>query len=362
VRVTDNATGDVLHSQSFDSTTDWSPVAGSWAVQGGEYVQSSTSVQDARALMPDAYAQDWSNYTLELDARKVAGSEGFLVGFAAGGPNDFYWWNLGGWNNTRSVLQHAAGGSANEVAALEGRGVETGRDYHVKIVVAGSKIELYLDGVLQLSYTEPSAKGLYQVVTRDDETGELRLKVVNPTGSTARTQVSVAGGLEIADEVAVTEMVGAPGDMNTKADPENLVPVEREWSGGGNEFSYDFPAYSITFLSLSEKPHPSCEVTYTLEGDSRKAFSADLTITNTGDAPYTGWELAFEFTGAQTVKSGHDAWWQQSGASVTANNLPWNATIEPGEQVTLGFSGRVNGGTNTVPDSFTVNGGECSVG
>lgn len=361
VVVTDNASGDVLHSQSFDSGTDWSPVAGTWAVQGGEYVQSSTSVQDARAIMPDAYAQDWSNYTLELDARKLAGSEGFLIGFAAGGANDFYWWNLGGWNNTRMALQHAAGGSANEVAAVENRSIETGRDYRVKVVVDGSTIELYLDGVLQLSYTEPSAKGLYQVVTRDAETGELRLKVVNPTGSTARTQVSVAGGLEIADEVAVTEMVGAPGDMNTKADPENLVPVDREWSGGGNEFGYDFPAYSITFLSLSEVPHPSCEVSYTLEGDSMKAFSADLTITNTGDAPYTAWELGFEFAEKQTLRSGHDAWWQQDGAAVTASNLPWNGTIQPGETVELGFNGRLNGGGNSEPSAFSVNGDACTV-
>ncbi len=362
VRVTDNATGDELYAESFDGPdATWSPVAGSWALSGGEYVQSSTSVEDARSLAPDAYVRDWSNYTLELDARKVSGSEGFLIGFAAGAPNDYYWWNLGGWNNSRSVLQHAAGGSANEVAAVEGHRIETGHDYHVKIVVDGSTIELYLDGVLQLRYTEPTAKGLYQVVTRDEETGELVLKVVNPTGSTARTDVSVTGGLEIDDEVAVTELVGAPGDMNTKADPEHLVPVDREWSGGGNEFTYDFPAYSITFLGLSEEPQPRCEVTYVIEGSSKKAFSADLTITNTGDAPYTAWELGFEFPGSQTVRNGADAWWQQDGTTVSANNLPWNGTIAPGETVGLSFNGRVNGGANLEPDAFTVNGAACTV-
>ena len=199
------------------------------------------------------------------------------------------------------------------------------------------------------------------MVTRDEETGELVLKVVNPTGSTARTDVSVTGGLEIDDEVAVTELVGAPGDMNTKADPEHLVPVDREWSGGGNEFTYDFPAYSITFLGLSEEPQPRCEVTYVIDGSSKKAFSADLTITNTGDAPYTAWELGFEFPGTQTVRNGADAWWQQDGTTVSANNLPWNGTIAPGETVGLSFNGRVNGGANLEPDAFTVNGAACAV-
>lgn len=361
VTVTSNATGDELYSQSFDAGSDWSPVAGTWAAQGGEYVQSSTSVNDARSLMPDAYAQDWSNYTLELDARKLAGSEGFLIGFAAGGANDYYWWNLGGWNNTRSVLQQAAGGGANEVAAVEGHSIETGRDYKVKVVVDGSTISLYLDGELQLTYTQPSAKGLYQVVTHDEETGDTVLKVVNPTGATARTAVSVDGGMVVDDEVAVTEMVGAPGDMNTKAEPEHLVPVERSWDGGGNEFTYDFPAYSITFLTLSEYV-PTCEVEYVVEGNSKKAFDATLTISNVGDEPIDGWELGFDFDGSQTVKNGRDAFWSQDGASVTATNLPWNGRIEPGSSIEVGFNGRVNGGANEEPDAFTLNGELCAIG
>ena len=66
VRVTDNATGDELYAESFDGTDDpWSPVAGSWAVTGGEYVQSSTTTTDARSLIPDAYATG----LVELHAR-----------------------------------------------------------------------------------------------------------------------------------------------------------------------------------------------------------------------------------------------------------------------------------------------------
>jgi hypothetical protein len=79
------------------------------------------------------------------------------------------------------------------------------------------------------------------------------VKVVNPTETAARTQVHV-DGLEdatgIASEATVTEMVGAPSDTNTKADPELLVPVERTITGVGEDFSYEFPAHSITFVRL----------------------------------------------------------------------------------------------------------------
>jgi alpha-L-arabinofuranosidase/regulation of enolase protein 1 (concanavalin A-like superfamily) len=250
VRVTDNASGDVLFSDDFESGAgQWEPQSGTWAAQDGAYVQSATNVTDARSIVSGAYAKDWSSYTLELDARKTSGSEGFLVGFAAGGPNDYYWWNLGGWNNTRQALQRADGGGANEVAAVENSSIEAGQPYHVKVVVEGSTIELYLDGELQMSYEQPAKKSLYQVVTRDDDTGDVVVKVVNPTPTAARTQVHVDGG-EVADEATVTEMVGAPSDTNTKADPERVVPVERTLTGVGEEFSYEFPAHSITFVRL----------------------------------------------------------------------------------------------------------------
>ena len=171
----------------------------------------------------------------------------------------------------------------------------------------------------------------------------------------------MTGGLQVADEVAVTEMVGAPGDVNTKADPEHLVPVDRSWDGGGNEFTYDFPAYSITFLTLEEYV-PTCEVDYVVEGNSKRAFDAALTISNTGDEPIDGWELGFDFDAGQTVKNGRDAVWSQDGASVAATNLPWNGRIEPGASIEIGFNGRLSGGENPDPDAFTLNGGPCTIG
>ncbi|MEU4365319.1 hypothetical protein AB0F40_25665, partial [Promicromonospora sp. NPDC023987] len=147
--------------------------------------------------------------------------------------------------------------SANEVAAVEGHSLETGRDYHVKVVVSGRTIELYLDGELQMKYSEPTTESLYQVVTRDAETGELVLKVVNPYESVARTAVLV-DGYAVAQEASVTEMSGAPSAVNTKTRPERVVPVEDtatldvSRSGDDTEFSYDFAPHSITFLRLKE--------------------------------------------------------------------------------------------------------------
>ena len=101
-----------LFADDFADGSQWTPQSGSWAAVGRSVRAVVHPVNDARSIVTGAYDKDWSNYTLELDATKLAGAEGFLVGFGATGANNYYWWNLGGWNNTRSVLQKAAGGGA----------------------------------------------------------------------------------------------------------------------------------------------------------------------------------------------------------------------------------------------------------
>ncbi len=261
VEVTDNATGDPVFTDTFDSAAQWSPQTGTWAVEGGRYVQSSTTVNDARSIATGAYDADWSNYTLELDATKLAGSEGFLVGFAAGGANDFYWWNLGGWNNSRSVLQRADGGTANEVMALEGESMTTGQTYRVKVVVDGARIELYLDGELQMTYDQSDAsQQLFQVVTRDLATGDLVAKVVNTSPSPVRTQVEVSD-VEIEPTGTVISMTGPASATNTKARPATIVPKQREVTGLSSSFEYEFPGSSVTFLRMHTADAVAPEVT-----------------------------------------------------------------------------------------------------
>ncbi|HXH78698.1 alpha-L-arabinofuranosidase C-terminal domain-containing protein [Nocardioides sp.] len=251
VTVTSNETGQTLFSDEFGDASQWTPQAGSWAPNGGRYVQSSTSVTDARSIVTGAYAKDWSNYTLELDATKLAGNEGFLVGFGATGANNFYWWNLGGWNNSRSVLQRASGGNAGEVKALEGQSLETGRNYKIKVVVEGRHIELYLDGVLQMEYDQPAPPAkVFQVVTRDERSGDIVAKVVNTSTSPARTRIDVSDAGVEPTATVTTLSAPSPSSTNTKAAPNTIKPRTREVGGISESFVYEFPASSVTFIRM----------------------------------------------------------------------------------------------------------------
>jgi alpha-galactosidase len=102
----------------------------------------------------------------------------------------------------------------------------------------------------------------------------------------------------------------------------------------------------------------TCQVSY-VKNEWASGFTANLTITNTGTTTVDGWRLTFTFPGDQKVTSAWNATVTQSGATATATNLSYNATIAPGGNVQLGFQGTWS--TNdTTPTSFALNGVACS--
>jgi alpha-L-arabinofuranosidase/regulation of enolase protein 1 (concanavalin A-like superfamily) len=250
LRVTSDATGEVLLAEDFtDGAADgFTATGGAWAVADGEYVQSDVTVEDARSTGPTA---GWSDYTYEVDARKIAGDEGFLVMFGVQETGSHYWWNLGGWNNSRSAIQRSTGGSATEVAGSTTT-IETGRTYHVKVQVSGRTVKAYLDGELVTEFTDStSSEDLHQVVTRDEETGDTIVKLVNSSDETIRTDVAVEGA-PVATTGTITELTAASlSATNTMADPENVVPVTRTSHALGEAFAYDVPAHSVTVIRLA---------------------------------------------------------------------------------------------------------------
>ncbi|MEH0843518.1 cellulase family glycosylhydrolase [Micromonospora sp. CPCC 205711] len=90
-------------------------------------------------------------------------------------------------------------------------------------------------------------------------------------------------------------------------------------------------------------------------------FTANITITNLGDA-VTGWTLGFRFPDAgQRVGQGWSATYQQSGQDVTARNVDYNGSLATGASTTIGFTGTWTT-ANPAPTSFTLNGTTCTGG
>jgi alpha-L-arabinofuranosidase len=217
-------------------------------VVDGAYRQSDTAALDTLVKAGDITA---TNYDLTLKATKQAGAEGFLVAFGVQESGELYWWNLGGWNNTQGAIQKGAGGSKEIVLAKPNR-IETGTTYDIRIEVRGTQVRLFLNGTEWGSFTDDQVTEPFaQVVTRDDATGELIVKVVNAQDTPAVTTVDL-GGRKVADRARMTVITGDPQEQNTRS-AEPIQPVTTTVRGIASTFTRTFAPNSVTFLRIRTK-------------------------------------------------------------------------------------------------------------
>ncbi len=239
--------GTALFADDFSAGDgNWTNVAGqgAWSVVDGAFVQSDATAENTMVTAGDVA---WQDYDLSVRATKRSGREGFLVAFGVRGSDNFYWWNLGGWNNTQSAVEKADGGGKATLVA-DGTTIETGREYDLRVQVRGRTVTLFLDGQKWGEFTDSQkVEPFRQVVTRDTATGELIVKVVNAQADAARTTVDLKGA-RVERGARVTTLLGDPDDVNTQYTTP-IAPRESR-RDVASTFTHTFPPYSVTFIRI----------------------------------------------------------------------------------------------------------------
>jgi alpha-L-arabinofuranosidase len=232
----------LLQGDFSESHAGWDTRGGQWSVRDGTLRQSSME-ENARAYAGDPA---WTDYTLSLKARKIAGHEGFLIGFAAGPDNAFTCWNIGGWENTQHGLE-VPGATAPYVPGS----IETGRWYDIRIELKAATVKCFLDGqLLQQAANQPTS-GLYAAAGRDEKSGETILAVVNPCNLAMPTRIHLAGTTQVAPGARAILLTSAsPDDENSFEQPARVSPRQESFAVAGPEFERTFPAWSLTILRL----------------------------------------------------------------------------------------------------------------
>ncbi|MGX7827973.1 alpha-L-arabinofuranosidase C-terminal domain-containing protein [Actinokineospora sp. 24-640] len=147
------ADGATLFSDDFSGTDErWTRAAGtgSWAVVDGAYVQSDAAAENTLVTAGDPA---WQDYTFTVKATKQSGREGFLIAFGVRDTGNNYWWNLGGWGNTRSAVEKTEGGAKSTLVEDDTR-IETGRQYDLRVEVRGRHVALFVDGAKWGEFTD----------------------------------------------------------------------------------------------------------------------------------------------------------------------------------------------------------------
>jgi hypothetical protein len=121
------------------------------------------------------------------------------------------------------------------------------------------------------------------------------------------------------------------------------------------------PSAPVTFTTGTPSDS-TCAVSYDVTDGWGSGYVANIAVTDTGPSPIDGWTLAFGFpAGTESVSSGWNGNWTESGQQVQVTSLDWNAALAAGggNSADIGFVG-TNSGAYPSPAAFTLNGTVCT--
>ena len=246
--------GNALFQSDFSKSTDgWRIGEGTWKADAGTLHQTSDLI-DCTAMAGDP---SWTDYTLTLKAKKDGGNEGFLILVHATDDGNFVWWNIGGWNNWSTGLEQTIDGGKMFLGDQVRNTIDMGRWYDIRIEVKGGDIVCYLDNAPILTATErphhAAAGSMSAAASRDNKTGDLILKVVNPMPQASVLNIALNGASGVHDTGTLEVMSGLPGDVNTLNTPDKISPSRMAIHFPGAHFSHEFPPYSVSVLRIKAK-------------------------------------------------------------------------------------------------------------
>ncbi|MGH7951132.1 MAG: alpha-L-arabinofuranosidase C-terminal domain-containing protein, partial [Limisphaerales bacterium] len=242
VRVEKN--GKTVAASNFSiSDEGWRRDGGNWSTVDGAYRQSDDAV--GLSYFGDEH---WSNYTLTLKARKLHGTEGFLIVFGHKG-RDKYWWNLGGWGNHEHAIEFNQTPVGEHVPGY----IQSNRWYDIKIELNGRRIRCYLDGELIHDVIVPAREHLFALAGLDETNKNIILKVINISPEPAMAAINISGIAGFAPQAQLTMLTSAHlSDNNSLQNPMKVAPATIDITISGSKFSHSFPANSFTVLKLKE--------------------------------------------------------------------------------------------------------------
>lgn len=247
--------GTVLYTADYAGNLDeWTPMQGDWSAAGGSYRQA-TRQDRCLSFMNRLALRDC---TIEVEALKHSGNEGFLLAF---GAEDYGWdrylqFNVGGWNNTGAAFENVTRGTGAIISERPAFKIENDRWYALKVVCRDGRIEGYIDGELVCSHTfgtipvgRVAAHAGY-----DAKSGEIVVKVVNATADELPLTLDINAKDIKGTATAVTMAAESLWDENSFARPQGTAPVVTEVRGVAPEWPYTFSPNSLTVLRIPAAP------------------------------------------------------------------------------------------------------------
>ncbi len=256
VLLDDDFTGNSAGGMKWEAFPD---STGSFEIADGKMTFTQGSGMNCVWLPEAVNDPEWYNYKVEATVVKTGGSEGFLVGAGAKDQDTFYWYNIGGWGNTKTLVQRGRSGGGTSVI-----GNEFTRDFHPVNTDEEMRVTFSYgaDGKLAAGYVtdtvdqkddfswnlRPYQNDIYEVSSRDDK--YIYLKLVNHDREAKGITLDYPG--TDAGSAEVICLSGEAGDVNAIGS-ETVVPVTKTYEMKDGKLKYQIPAMSFSVIRVARE-------------------------------------------------------------------------------------------------------------
>lgn len=108
-------------------------------------------------------------------------------------------------------------------------------------------LPVQLDGI---ETSDTGVQNLYASATRDDNAGEVILKIVNPRHEQQSVHIVLAGAQNVSSDAAEIVLSGEPNAENKLDEPNQIYPVKSSVDNAADRFSCNFEPNSFTVLRI----------------------------------------------------------------------------------------------------------------
>lgn len=240
-----------VYDSNRDGMDKWKPVSGKWEIADGKIIQTREGTD---MTLFEGFDTSSRNYSVEFDAVKTGGKEGFVLLFGANGASNGYQMTLGSFGNAWTIFQRVRDGNAfvlnTDRPVFR---IRTGQKYNVKLVVKGDILECWIDGELNLRYDNTYIQRQYAIAGLDKAKNEVVVKVINAEEVPMRSSLKFSNASFEPNGTSVTLAADSRFVENTFEDRYRIYPEEKTLTDVSNDMTYIFKPMSMTILRLKLK-------------------------------------------------------------------------------------------------------------
>jgi alpha-L-arabinofuranosidase len=128
-------------------------------------------------------------------------------------------------------------------------------NYYVQQLFSRNRGDVILPVKLGGIETSPAGiQNLYASATRDDQAGEVIIKAVNPETNARAVEIKLDGLPAVGPEGEAITLAGNDlNAVNSMDQPDHISPVESKVENAAADFTYTFPAHSMTVLRIKTR-------------------------------------------------------------------------------------------------------------